>query len=191
MGQNTTQQTADDKIAQSAHIPLKPAHQAQFHNLLKSFQAPATILLLSLETYLVTFLNPLKVSTHCYFWLPTGSILALLYQHWFQVGIFQLKFMKSFIFRCLQNQNNNRIDLYHLPTQPSSRQKILKIHIYLSSWGHAALMEFMSPAWTPCVAWISPPLIWEQMILLKKTHTDTYICTHAHKKKNPQTPRCH
>lgn len=132
-----------------------------------------------LEKYLVTFLNLLKVSTHCYFWLPRGSILALLYQHWFQLGIFQLKFMKNFIFCCLQNQNNNRIDLYHLSTQPSSRQKRLKIHIYLSSWGHAALMEFMSSAWTPYMAWISTPLIWGQMILLKKTHTDTYIYTHT------------
>lgn len=70
MGKNSTQQTADDKIAQSAHLPLKPAHQAQFHNLLESFQTPDNILLLSLEAYSVTFLNPLKVSTQCYFWLP-------------------------------------------------------------------------------------------------------------------------
>jgi len=81
MGKNSTQQTADDKIAQSSHLLLKPAHQAQFHNLLKSFQTPDNILLLSLEMYLVTFLHPLKVSTHCYFWLPRGSILALLYKH--------------------------------------------------------------------------------------------------------------
>lgn len=130
MGKNSTWQTADDKIAQSTHLLLKPAHQAQFRNLLKSSQTPDNILLLSLETYSVTFLNPLKVSTHCYFWLQRGRILALLCKHWFQVGILQPKFMKSFILCCLQNQSNNRTDLNHLPTNPSSRQKRLKIHIF-------------------------------------------------------------
>lgn len=170
MGKNSTWQTADDKIAQSAHLLLKPAHQAQFHNLLKSSQTPDNILLLSLETYSVTFLNPLKVSTHCYFWLRRGSFLALLCKLWFQVRILQPKFMKSFILYCLQNQSNNRTDLNHLPTNPSSKQKRLKIHIFFSSWGHAALIEFMSSAWTPCIAWISSLLIWEQIILLKKSH---------------------
>lgn len=45
---------------------MKPAHQAQFHNLLKSFQTPENIQLLSLEVHSVTFLNPLKVSTQLF-----------------------------------------------------------------------------------------------------------------------------